>query len=215
MLTLFTIPAPDRACPTGLGVATRRPVPADHRPGPHRFCALHVGLGVATVPVLRPAPGQAPVSMPSVLGWVLRQSRIIIVRHDRRRRDRVSVPLLSGWVLRRPPSPGCQDNYMPFLCPRYRAGSCDPTTILWCTAYPTKFLCPRCRAGVLRHQLDAHCTRQVSMPSVSGWVLRRPPLLVLVPQLGVSMPSPSPTFVAPRWRAIPRRLALTARKQSG
>jgi hypothetical protein len=79
-----------------------------------------------------------------------------------------------------------------FLCPRCRAGLCD-FAIKWRPVDVAEFLCPRCRAGLCDGSdsggRQAHGC--VSMPSVSGWALRRPSRLGSLRHAEVSMPSVS------------------------
>ncbi len=103
----------------------------------------------------------------------------------------------------------------PFLCPRCRAGCCELQAFNAFLRF-SAFLCPRCRAGCCEQQQHGPSRPpvRVSMPSMSGWVLRgrgekegvgvqsflcprcragccEPKLVVMLLLIGVSMPSMS------------------------
>ncbi len=150
------------------------------------FYALDVGLGVARPFIIREVLEAEGVSMPS----------------------------MSGWVLRGDPRTARGPLGLRFYALDVGLGVARKTALRKALADP--FLCPRCRAGCCEHRgrRDDHrhqgfyaldvglgvarstwrttsVPREVSMPSMSGWVLRGRGAAAHSPSVTVSMPSMS------------------------
>ncbi len=126
----------------------------------------------------------------------------------------VSMPSMSGWVLRGDPRTARGPLGLRFYALDVGLGVARKTALRKALADP--FLCPRCRAGCCEHRgrRDDHrhqgfyaldvglgvarstwrttsVPREVSMPSMSGWVLRGRGAAAHSPSVTVSMPSMS------------------------
>src|SRR5579863_2111722 len=112
--------------------------------------------------------------MPSMSGGALRHVSNV---HELFDSGFVSMPSMSGGALRRSRRlPGAR-GAVGFYALDVGRGLCDsPSTRTSCTTESLRFLCPRCRAGLcdsFATKWSTHYKGWVSMPSMSGVVLRR------------------------------------------
>ena len=130
------------------------------------FYALDIGLGFAT--------------SGCTTRWSARSKRFLCPRYR--------AGLCDGTLLH-----NLDTHMLLFLCPRYRAGLCDHAIVQG----PVQlinfgFLCPRYRAGLCDCTLPSvtsGANAVVSMPSISGWALRRSRPARTSSAATVSMPS--------------------------